>query len=336
MYNNLIVWARTGQEGSQHAYFPKRGVITAWRDVFLKLSSPNIMEFDLKSFFDAVNLEGLYRTMWSTMKIMPKVEAAFVRKLNRSIPKFPKLERGEVGVMDEPDLRLHFTADLNPNPNVSPEIDPAKQRMDWWSPPPLGGEESKLTPPKRADLSKERARLVAVGQEIGSLTTEFQQLLVELEAATQLLERLQISKEHLDLNPSLINQPGFATLSSELEELVEMRKEMFKAKRICGTKLKALSAEVVSLHEQIKSEEVNFHEQERLYYAHSDNGERGGYDGVGQAYGTSGQMGTSHETGFSRSAMNNPQPKPSAKALVFSPIEGGEIMVSQMVPAGTG
>lgn len=175
-----------------------------------------------------------------------------------------------------------------------------------------------------------------MGQEIGSLTTEFRQLLVEIEQATQLLERLQISKEHLDLNPSLKDQPGFASLASELEELLEMRKEMFKAKRICGNKLKALSAEVVSLHEQIKSSEENYQEQERLYYLHSDNGERGGYDGIGQALGVPGQMGKSHETGFERSAMNKPQPSRSVQALTYSPLESGEIMVSQMVPAGTG
>lgn len=115
MYNNLIVWARTGQEGSQHAYFPQRGVITAWRDVFKKISAPNIMEFDLKGFFDAVNLEKLHETIWKTMKLMPMAESSFVRKLNRSIPKI-----GTIGVMEEPDLAVHLTADLNPNPNPNP------------------------------------------------------------------------------------------------------------------------------------------------------------------------------------------------------------------------
>lgn len=29
MLNNLVVWHRTGREGTQHAYFPGRGVHTA-------------------------------------------------------------------------------------------------------------------------------------------------------------------------------------------------------------------------------------------------------------------------------------------------------------------
>jgi len=64
------------------------------------------------------------------MKLMPKAEAAFVRKMNRSIPKIPQPDAGSEAPMDEPDLRLHFTADLNPNPNVSTQVDTNKQRMD--------------------------------------------------------------------------------------------------------------------------------------------------------------------------------------------------------------
>jgi len=42
---------------AQHAYFPTKGVQTALRDVWKKLfKEKNIYEFDLKGFFDSVNL----------------------------------------------------------------------------------------------------------------------------------------------------------------------------------------------------------------------------------------------------------------------------------------
>ena len=55
MLNNIIVWSRTGKEGNQHAYFPQRGVHTAWRSLLTKLDSPDIMEYDLRGFFDMVD-----------------------------------------------------------------------------------------------------------------------------------------------------------------------------------------------------------------------------------------------------------------------------------------
>jgi len=88
MYNNLIVWARTGQEGSQHAYFPKRGVITAWRDVFSKLSAPNIMEYDLKGFFDNVDLNINMMLLVNKLKV-PLLEAQWMKRLNQSVPVLP-------------------------------------------------------------------------------------------------------------------------------------------------------------------------------------------------------------------------------------------------------
>jgi hypothetical protein len=71
------------------------------------------MEFDLKGFFDNVVLEALHNTIWRIMKLLPKSESAWLRKLNRSIPIIP--DGG--ATMDEPDLKLHYTADLKPNPN---------------------------------------------------------------------------------------------------------------------------------------------------------------------------------------------------------------------------
>jgi hypothetical protein len=125
MYNNLLVWARTGQEGSQHAYFPKRGVITAWRDVFRKISAPNIMEYDLKGFFDNVPLEVIRTACLEELR-MPKAEANFLRRMCRSIPQIidPGSRRSSIteeNIKAEPDLGVSYRADLTHNPNFALE-----------------------------------------------------------------------------------------------------------------------------------------------------------------------------------------------------------------------
>jgi hypothetical protein len=112
MLNNLVVWNRTGKEGTQHAYFPGRGVHTAWRDVFERIESPYIYEFDLKGFFDSVSLEYITKLLTKRFNL-PRKESAFFRKLNRSIVKLCEVDR-----IDEPDRALKYTADLQPNPNL--------------------------------------------------------------------------------------------------------------------------------------------------------------------------------------------------------------------------
>ena len=62
MINNLVVWMRREREGRQHAYFPRRGVQTAWAEVFSEKDAPFIYEFDLKGFFDNVDLKFIEKT----------------------------------------------------------------------------------------------------------------------------------------------------------------------------------------------------------------------------------------------------------------------------------
>jgi hypothetical protein len=63
MINNLVVWMRREREGRQHAYFPRRGVQTAWAEVFNEKDAPFIYEFDLKGFFDNVDLDFVQSTL---------------------------------------------------------------------------------------------------------------------------------------------------------------------------------------------------------------------------------------------------------------------------------
>lgn len=91
MLNNLIVWSRTGKEGSQHAYFPQRGVATAWEEILTQIQRKEwryIYEFDLTKFFDRVDLQW-NRNLLCTWLRYPVPIADWFKKLNQSVPRFP-------------------------------------------------------------------------------------------------------------------------------------------------------------------------------------------------------------------------------------------------------
>lgn len=124
MLNNLIVWARRGKEGTQHAYSPGRGVITAWRDVITNLPKWDyVYEFDLKGYFDNVSHTGIINRLkaegWS------ETELRFFGTIMKSIPKL----RSE-DLLPEPDreVKLVPSGHLNVNwqkgkPLVRVELD---------------------------------------------------------------------------------------------------------------------------------------------------------------------------------------------------------------------
>lgn len=60
MWNQLIVYwleSRNLFHPSQHGYRPRRGTVTAWKEILTNvIHQPDIFEFDLKGFFDSVNL----------------------------------------------------------------------------------------------------------------------------------------------------------------------------------------------------------------------------------------------------------------------------------------
>ena len=77
-----------GTEGKQHAYFPGKGVNTAWAGVISKLSnSPNIWEFDINSFFPSVDL--IYNRERMVEIGIPDHVADYLYTLNKSIVKLP-------------------------------------------------------------------------------------------------------------------------------------------------------------------------------------------------------------------------------------------------------
>jgi len=75
---------------SQHAYVPKKGTMSAWREVIGKvLSNKFIYETDLKGFFPEVSV-------WRILDILNSTKSLFSNwtyKLSQSIPKFPKTKQ---------------------------------------------------------------------------------------------------------------------------------------------------------------------------------------------------------------------------------------------------
>lgn len=128
MLNNLIVWNRNGKEGHQHAYYPGRGVHTAWSEIFTKLDSPFIYEFDLKGFFDNVELEWLSKRMAEDSTTPVEMVEWFTR-LNRSIPILASED-----LIPEPDRKVLHTASYGWNPNTPKPGSPfyKKGYLAYW------------------------------------------------------------------------------------------------------------------------------------------------------------------------------------------------------------
>jgi hypothetical protein len=72
-----------GLEENQHAYTPQRGVITAWNSLLAQISKPYIYEFDLKGFFDNVDLK--YNKKVLVEEGFPEEIADYLYRMNRSI-----------------------------------------------------------------------------------------------------------------------------------------------------------------------------------------------------------------------------------------------------------
>lgn len=103
MYNNLITqWRMVTEDGTQHAYLPGKGVISAWEKLFeLIHTEPNIYEADFKGFFNNVTHKGL-RLVLNELGF-PKSELKFITFLNQSVPKLTKEDK-----IEEPDRKIIF------------------------------------------------------------------------------------------------------------------------------------------------------------------------------------------------------------------------------------
>ena len=85
LQNLLVVWLSPYQSKSQHGFWPERGTTTAWKELHTQaINKSNIYEFDLKKFFDKINLTYLRNVLHTTG--IPYDVLTWLDGLNRSQP----------------------------------------------------------------------------------------------------------------------------------------------------------------------------------------------------------------------------------------------------------
>jgi hypothetical protein len=84
MNNILMVWLSPYVHPEQHGFYPGRGTYTAWKSVTKKLTYRSIYEYDMKKFFDTVNLDYLGDILKKTG--IPKDVVDLLIKWNRTLP----------------------------------------------------------------------------------------------------------------------------------------------------------------------------------------------------------------------------------------------------------
>jgi len=117
MLNVLVVWFRMGSDPHQHAYKPKSGVHTAWKDLLERVENPNIYEFDLESFFPSVSLRGMRDILIQELG-MPEIVAGLLLEINRSITKLSKEDK----LPEWSDRQVLLNTSGDPNPNLPLDI----------------------------------------------------------------------------------------------------------------------------------------------------------------------------------------------------------------------
>lgn len=104
MLNNLLSFIRVDSEETleQHGYLPQKSVLTAWRSVLLNLFKfPYVYEFDLKGFFDNVELSQIDEILTKKYNISSYF-SGILFSVNRSLVKL-----GDTDSISEPD-RITF------------------------------------------------------------------------------------------------------------------------------------------------------------------------------------------------------------------------------------
>jgi hypothetical protein len=82
--NILLVWLHPYIYPSQHGFIPGRGTLTAWKELSTLLSTPTIYEFDLRKFFDTVNLD--YISNFLTLTGVPDHILTKIKHWNQTLP----------------------------------------------------------------------------------------------------------------------------------------------------------------------------------------------------------------------------------------------------------
>lgn len=94
MYTNMMTMF-LGSEllVSQHGFIRKRGCVTAWKDLFSRISARFIYETDLKQFFPSVTTATVLRYL--NRYRVPSIEWIWVEKLCNNFPRMPKILKAD-------------------------------------------------------------------------------------------------------------------------------------------------------------------------------------------------------------------------------------------------
>lgn len=97
----LAIWLKDSYPKEQHGFFPKKGTLTAWKQLLKVINSPDIFEYDLTKFFDRVNIQYISQKLLEAGT--PKSVVYMLENINRSTAK-PSCGRGPDDIMREREL----------------------------------------------------------------------------------------------------------------------------------------------------------------------------------------------------------------------------------------
>jgi hypothetical protein len=102
----------------QHGYTVGRSIVTAWQGIIARLDSETIIEFDLKGFFDRVNLQFISKCLQTEYGMGPE-DAEMWLKINRSLVKLEKDPKKDK--IEETDRKVLLNSNGTKN-HQNPEI----------------------------------------------------------------------------------------------------------------------------------------------------------------------------------------------------------------------
>jgi len=103
---------------NMHGYIPGRGIHTAWMDLLREIQQPDMFEYDLKSFFNSINI-GWYLEQLQKHYKLPSTLVKFIGKTALSVP---KRIAGKERLIDDPEFRSYVVSGI-PNMMVEPTVD---------------------------------------------------------------------------------------------------------------------------------------------------------------------------------------------------------------------
>lgn len=130
MWNVVLVWwTMSVVEEEQHAYQPKKGVITAWKSLIERIDTEdNIYEFDLRNFFGSVNLE--YNERMQKEAGIPERIRKYLHQMTKSIVQLDHCMSTGDHLDESYNREIVWNAGGNPNPNLPLEVQEALKKEE--------------------------------------------------------------------------------------------------------------------------------------------------------------------------------------------------------------